>query len=148
MRPTVGGRTQLRFFHKRHIAQTPTVAMKVETGTMRVSIPEATAFDLVRYPLAAAGIGNIVTVFAELAEKIDPGRLVKTAASEPELAAVQRAGLLLELAGAGACTAGLADWVASQKPRTILLRPDRGAAGASKNQLWRVLVNERIEAEG
>jgi hypothetical protein len=52
LRPAIAGRTQLRFFHKRHQAQTPTVAMKVETGTMLLSSPEATAFDLVRYPLA------------------------------------------------------------------------------------------------
>jgi predicted transcriptional regulator of viral defense system len=72
LRPAIAGRTQLRFFHKRHQAQTPTVALKVETGTMLVSSPEATAFDLVRYALAAGGFGNIVSVFTELAEKSDP----------------------------------------------------------------------------
>jgi predicted transcriptional regulator of viral defense system len=147
LRPVVAGRVLLRFFHKKHIGRTQTVGMKVETGTMRVSSPEATAFDLVRYPLAAGGIGNTVTVLFELAEKIDPDRLLDAAESESELAAVQRVGLLLESAGAGDKTERLAEWLASKKPRTIRLRADRDAAGAPKNRRWCLLVNEQIEAE-
>ena len=147
LRPAIAGRTQLRFFYKRHQAQTATVALKVETGTMLVSSPEATAFDLVRYPLAAGGLGNIVTVFAELAEKIDPGRLVIAAEAEAELAAVQRSGLLLELAGAGDKVDQLATWIASRRPRTIPLRADRVAKGAPRSQRWGLLLNESIEVE-
>lgn len=147
LRPAFAGRTQLRFFHKRHISRTPVTAIKVETGTMQVSTPEATVLDLVRYPLAAGGLGNIVTVLAEIAEKIDPDRLMETAKMETELAVVQRAGLLLELAGAGDRTTQLAGWVASRKPRTIALRADRDAKGAPKDRRWRVLLNERAEAE-
>lgn len=147
LRPAVAGRTQLRFFVKKTAAQTPTVSMKVETGTMRVSTPEATAFDLVRYPLAVGGLGNIVTVFADLAEKIDPERLVRVAAEEPEIAAVQRAGLLLDSAGAGDMVRPLSEWLAERKPRTVALRADSNVTGAEKNQRWRVLVNERIQAD-
>jgi len=147
LRPTIAGRTQLRFFYKRHQAQTSTVSLKVETGAMLVSSPEATAFDLVRYPLAAGGFGNIVSVLAELAEKIDPERLLKAAETEAELAAVQRCGLLLELAGARDKVDLVANWIADRKPRTIPLRADREAQGTVKNQRWRVLLNERIEVE-
>jgi predicted transcriptional regulator of viral defense system len=147
LRPAIVGRTQLRFFHKRRQAQTPTIAMKVETGTMLVSSPEATAFDLVRYPLAAGGLGNIVTVLAVLAEKIDQERLVEAAESEAELAAVQRVGLLLEFAGAGDRVERLAEWIANRKPRTIPLRPDRDFSNAPKNQRWWLLVNEALEVE-
>lgn len=147
LRPAIAARTQLRFFYKRHLAQTPTVAVKVETGTMLVSSPEATALDLVRYPLAAGGFGNIVSVLAELAEKIDPERLLRAAETEAELAAVQRCGLLLELAGAGDKVDQLANWLADRKPRTILLRADRAAQGAVRSQRWRLLLNENIEVE-
>jgi hypothetical protein len=37
---------------------------------MRVSTPEATALDLVRYVTAAGHIGNVATVLAELSEKL------------------------------------------------------------------------------
>jgi predicted transcriptional regulator of viral defense system len=147
LRPVASGRMQLRFFVKKSIAQTPTVGMKVETGTMQVSTPEATVFDLVRYPLAVGGLGNIVTVFADLAEKIDPERLVRVAAEEPEIAAIQRAGLLLESVGAGDAVRSLSEWLAERKPRTVALRADRNVTGAAKNQRWRVLVNERIQVD-
>jgi len=147
LRPAIGGRTHLHFFYKRRQAQTPTIAMKVETGEMLVSTPEATAFDLVRYPLAAGGLGNIITVLAELAEKMDPQRLVEAAETEAELAAVQRVGLLLECGGASDKVERLAEWITNQKPRTILLRPDRDAARATKNDRWRLLVNEDLEVD-
>jgi hypothetical protein len=114
---------------------------------MLVSSPEATAFDLVRYPIAAGGLGNIVSVLAELAEKIDPERLLKAAEAEAELAAVQRLGLLLELAGGGDKLDPLANWIANLKPRTIPLRADRDGKGAAKSQRWRLLLNENIEVE-
>jgi hypothetical protein len=147
LRPAIAGRTQIRFFYKRSQAQTPRISLKVETGTMLVSSPEATVFDLVRYSLASGGLGNIVTVLAELAEKIDPTLLLKAAEAEAELAAVQRGGLLLELAGAGEKVDELASWIADRKPRTIRLRADRADKGAPKSQRWRLLLNEHIEVE-
>lgn len=146
-RPVHVGRVLLRFFYKKNTAQTPRVGVKVETGTMQVSSPEATVFDLVRYPLGAGGLGNIVTVLAELAERIDPERLVEATESGAELAVAQRVGLLLESVGAENKTEPLAEWVASRKPRTVSLRPDRDAAGAPQNRRWHVLVNDAIELE-
>jgi predicted transcriptional regulator of viral defense system len=147
LRPAVVGRTLLRFFYKKLIARTPTVGMKVETGTMRVSSPEATAFDLVRYPLAAGGLGNILTVLAELAERVDGDLLLRAAELTSELAVVQRAGLLLDAAGAGSRVDPLANWIANRKPRSVPLRADREIRGSPRNRRWRVLVNEPIEVE-
>ncbi len=39
---------------------------------MRVSTPEATALDLVRFVTAAGHIGNVATVLAELSEELTP----------------------------------------------------------------------------
>ncbi len=65
---------------------------------MVVSTAEATAVDMVLHPQAAGGIGNIVNVFSELAERLDPDRLVEAVAMESDVAAAQRVGLLLERA--------------------------------------------------
>ena len=43
------GRGRIRFFVKKRLTETPTTDVQTETGTMRVSTPEATAFNLVRY---------------------------------------------------------------------------------------------------
>jgi len=147
LRPTIGGKSRIRFLYKKRAALSPTVRLKTETGSMVVSTAEATAVDMVLYPQAAGRIGNIVTVFSELAERLDPGRLVEAVVMESDVAAAQRVGLLLERAGAADKTGPLAVWVAAQRPRTIPLRADRDTAGAPKDPRWRVLVNEKIEVD-
>lgn len=96
LRPVSVGRTRIRFFLKWRFAQTPTAKVKTETGAMRVSTPEATALDLVRYVGSAGQLGNVATVLSELSEKINSERLVEAARAEVELSVVQRLGFLLE----------------------------------------------------
>ncbi len=115
---------------------------------MWASTPEATAVDLVRYSENAGGWNNIAEVIADLAEKIDPGRLAEAARIENDLAAAQRVGFLLEHAGAADKTGPLAAWIEAERPRTAALRADRETAGAPKDPRWRLLVNEEIEAAG
>lgn len=147
LRPAVAGRARLRFFRKRHIERTPTMEMKTETGAMRVSTPEATALDLLRYLEGAGHIGNVATALAELAEKIDGQRLVEVAKLEGELANAQRLGYILDQVGAGETAAALGSFVAKHRPRFVALRSDRSARRAVKDPRWRVLVNESVEAE-
>ena len=57
----------------------PRHSLQTETGTMVVSTPEATALDVVRFPRAAGQWNNIATVLVELAENMDPERLIRAA---------------------------------------------------------------------
>ena len=147
LRPVVAGRSRIRFYQKRHLERTPTMEMKTETGTMKVSTPEATALDLFRYLEAAGHLGNVATVLAELAERLDPRRLAEVTETQGELVTAQRLGYLLEQVGAGEVAAGLVEWVAAERPRFVALRPGHPSRSASKDARWRVLVNERLEAE-
>jgi len=63
---------------------------------MRVSTPEATALDLVRYVGHAGQLGNVASVLSELSERIDPVRLVEAARAEVELSIVQRLGFFAQ----------------------------------------------------
>ena len=49
LRPVVVGRNRIRFFLKKDLARTPVELVKTTSGRMRVSTPEATALDLVRF---------------------------------------------------------------------------------------------------
>lgn len=147
LRPAVAGRARLRFFRKRHIERVPTMVIKTETGTMRVSTPEATALDLLRYLEGAGHLGNVATVLAELAEKMKGPRLVEVAKLDGEIASTQRLGHLLDQVGAGELGAPLAAWVSEQRPRFVPLRSDRSTRRAAKDARWHVLVNEKVEAE-
>jgi predicted transcriptional regulator of viral defense system len=147
LRPAVAGRSRIRFLRKRHIERTPTMAVQTETGAMKVSTPEATALDLIRYLQAAGHLGNVATVLAELTERLDARRLTDVAKAEGELSSAQRLGYLLEHIGAGEVAAELGEWVAAERPRFVALRPGYPSRRAPKDARWRVLVNERVEAE-
>ncbi len=146
LRPVRAGRMRLRFFKKRHLEKTPALDVKTETGSMRVSTPEATALDLLRYVESAGGLGNVATILAELAEAIDGGRLVD-AAHDEELSVVQRLGFLLELVGAREVANPLGRWIAERRPRSVLLRPSGGSRSAPKSSPWQVIVNETVEPD-
>ena len=96
MRPSLGGRYRIRFFLKSQLETTPVSDVKTSTGTMRVSTPEATALDIVRYSKRIGGLGHAATVLAELSERLDPKALLSLAEKEPSLSIVQRLGYLLE----------------------------------------------------
>ena len=146
-RPVAAGRGRIRFFRKQGIAATPTVDVKTETGFMRVSTPEATALDLLRYLHGVGQLGQAATILAELAAGMDAVRTAEAARLEGDLPNAQRLGHLLDAVGAGEVGTVLAEWVAQQHPRFVALRPDRPSVGAAKDGRWRVLVNEEVEVE-
>ncbi|HVE87152.1 MAG TPA: type IV toxin-antitoxin system AbiEi family antitoxin [Myxococcales bacterium] len=147
LRPTRAGRARIRFFTKRHLERTPAIQVKTETGFMRVSTPEATAIDLVRYARSAGHLANVATVLGELAEKLDPGRLVEAARADVELSHVQRLGHLLDLVGAASIGEPLAAWLEAQRPRVIALRPGRALKTAARDSRWHVAINEQVEVD-
>lgn len=141
------GRARIHYFIRRELAGVPTIAVKTPTGTMRVSTPEATAFDLVRYADRIGNLNQVATVLAELAEKLEPRRLVELAGGEVELSVTQRLGYLLEHVDAADVASPLAAWLERRGPRPVPLLPARDLAGATRNARWQVLVNEHIEID-
>lgn len=147
MRPVKAGRGLIRFFTKRRLERTPTQSVKTETGSMRVSTPEATALDLVRYVGQAGQLNNVATVLRDLSERLDAERLVEAARADIELSYAQRLGFLLDRIGETHRADALARWVREQRPRVVALRPDRPSHGAAKDVRWSVLVNETVEPD-
>ena len=107
---------------------------------MRVSTPETTAYDLVRFAPAAGHLSNVATVLGELAEKLEPAALVALAPSYlvPE---VQRLGYLLDLLGEHDLAAHLAAWLETRRYRAILLAPGQPIGAAPLDPRWRVVSN-------
>ena len=145
-RPLLVGRVRIEFHRNRNLRRVPVQREKTETGSMRVSTPEATALDLVRYVEASGFLDNVATVLIELAERIDPDRLAKTAArgQHPD---AQRLGYLLERIGLEEVARPLAKLVASWRRRPVLLRPGKRAGGLQHDPRWYVVPNEEVTAE-
>ena len=147
LRPAIAGRARIRFFQKADLEHTSTADMKTETGTMRVATPEATSLDLFRYLKGAGHLGHVATVLAELAERMEPQRLVEAARVEGQISNAQRLGHVLDQIGATELAGALADWIAERRPRYVALRVDRSLRRATRDSRFRVLVNEKVEAE-
>ncbi|MBK8229321.1 MAG: hypothetical protein IT349_02265 [Candidatus Eisenbacteria bacterium] len=141
------GRARIRFFRKLRVEKTPSTDVKTETGTMRVATPEATALDLFRYVKGSGRLGHIATVLAELAEKMEAKRLLAAAIVEGDQTKAQRLGHVLDAVGESSVTPLLASWIAETQPPFTPLRPDRPSRLAARDDRWRVLVNESVEAE-
>jgi predicted transcriptional regulator of viral defense system len=83
MRPAEAGRVRIDF-HVSHGAETaPVVQVQTDTGYMRVSTPDVTAFDLVRFVAVAGGLSNVATVLADLPESLQADALRVLGTSRP-----------------------------------------------------------------
>ena len=93
------GRLRVRFFVKRGIEQTPTQPLANAFAPTRVSTPEATAFDLVRYASRIGGIGRAVETLTPLLPLMGGSELKRMLDAENEPATAQRLGYIIEPAG-------------------------------------------------
>ena len=147
VRLLVLARQRLHFIVRTHLNSTPFVPVRTPTGNIRVSTPEATAIDLVRFNKWAGGFGNAGTIIGELVDKMTSGALISTAEQMGELTAAQRLGYLLDLLGARALGDSLADWIALKRPRFMPLSPGVSMRHAPRDERWRLFVNDTLEVE-
>lgn len=140
------GRVRIEFVARRNVAAIPTVQMNTLRGVLRVSTPEATAFDLVGYPGHAGGLSNVATVLSELAEKIDANKLLTETERSP-LPWTQRLGYLLERVEAANLAAPLFEHVSAHAKEYAPLRSRKPVMRASRDSRWRLYVNEEVEPD-
>ena len=95
MRPNGLG---IGFFRSR-FADVPLTEVKVQSGHIPTSTPEATPLDLMRYGRRIGGLEGVFMVLQELAEVIEAGNLKEAAKSDRKIAYAQRLGFLLDKAG-------------------------------------------------
>lgn len=148
LREVVVGRVRIRFTKRVGLDRVPTMAMKTPTGMMKVSTPEATALDLVRFFKAAGHLDNVATVLGELGESLDGSRLLEVAkGTGVEMEVVQRLGFLLDLVERREVAKPLAAWVAARRPSVAKLLPGRASADAPVSRRWRILINAKVEPD-
>ncbi|MBI3016004.1 MAG: type IV toxin-antitoxin system AbiEi family antitoxin [Candidatus Tectomicrobia bacterium] len=147
IRPIRVGNVRIRFFGKGPFDCSETVEVKTPTGFQKVSTPETTAWDLVRYPRAAGGLGNVVTVLSELEEHLDVAKLRKTVRRHDDLLVAQRLGYLLDQLSRRDLTRGLADWVQKEDAPLRPLDPALPVARGSESRKWHLVINAELEPE-
>lgn len=149
------GRSWITFYFRRDIddVRGGIVERKTDTGLMKISSPELTALDLLRYIHVAGGIDAVATVIAELGESLDGAKLGDLA-QHFESAPVQRLGYLLDHLGHGNKTEALHNVLFDKRPPpwTALEPEKRGTKHvnlkpAERNEQWRVHIRRNPEID-
>jgi predicted transcriptional regulator of viral defense system len=152
--PIEAGRSVLKFFFRKAIGDVADGIdeHKTDTGRMKVSSPELTALDLLRYPTAGVGLDNIATVLTDLGERLDVSRLSRLAKAF-ERTTTQRLGYLLDHLGYGAHAEPLAASLPRERLAWIELDPAEAADAdfapepIERCQRWRVIVRRAPEVD-
>lgn len=137
----------IRFFFKTNFSATPVIQVKVQTGYIAISSPEATALDLIRYARSIGGLDRVITVLQELGESMDAGKLMDAVKVEGNLVCAQRLGWLMEKAGYGELVGDLAQSIAEKNPSFTKLDPSLPADEAQKDSRWRLMINADVESD-
>ena len=150
------GRSPIAFYYRKNMAEVAKEGIqehKTDTGSMKISGPELTALDLVRYPRAAAGLDHIVTVLADLGGRLDANKLAALSASF-ERAVLQRMGYLLTLAGHGQKAYGVNERLMQQPPLpwvelepALASDPDFAPDPIERDPRWNVIVRRIPEPD-
>lgn len=147
------GRSIISFVYRKDMASIAGALIdhKTDTGRMKISSPELTALDLLRYPHVAGTIDSIATVLSDLGPKLRPEALAKLAPAF-ERAVTQRLGYLLDYVRQPKSAIALHNHLQKSKPLPwVELEPRRGrkkfAGPLERNQRWNVIIRRRPELD-
>ena len=143
----LGQRTHIMFYFNKRLLRTPIQQLKTDRGPLNISIPEATAFDLIRYVHQSGNLNHVATLLNELAEHISPSILIETA-KQFSIVYAQRLGYLFEYLGHDKLQSALWSYIQERKLASCpLLGGGKSLGHAQKNDKWHLIINEKIESD-
>lgn len=147
IRTVSAGRLEIHFFASKFMPAAACVDVKTLTGSMRVSTPETTAVDLVRFAKSAGQLNHVATVLSELASLCEPKKLLAAAKRVDDHPNMQRLGYILDRVRRKRITNPLQEWLMRQDPNVVPLWSGRPVEGAGRSRRWRLMVNGSIEVD-
>ena len=140
------GRDEIHFYSWKHFNEAEIRQIKTPAGYIRVSTPESTSLDLVRFMYACGGPGNVITVISELGENLDLQRLgeVITTETSPVL---QRLGFLFERTGLTAFARIIEEVLDTRNYRRVHLLPGSKVSSEEYSHRWQILAEAGLESE-
>jgi len=147
VRPIAAGRTKIQFFASKYLSRAAAKEIKTPAGVMRVSMPETTVVDLVRFAKAAGHLDHVAALIAELSPSLDPKRLIVAVRAVDDIPNAQRLGYILDRVRQRAISDALHAWVERRVERMQPLRTGRPVSGAKEDRRWRLIINSPLEVE-
>jgi len=146
------GRSIIAFIYRKDMARIAQgiVDQKTDTGHMKISSPELTALDLLRYAHVAGTIDSIATVLSELGPKLRAAQLLNLAPAF-ERSVIQRLGYLLDFVEQTDSANALRNHVQKARPLPwVELEPRRrgkSKPAIERNARWNVFVRRKPELD-
>jgi len=138
----------LNFLVKNKLPVNGIVQKKTDTGSIKVSGPELTAYDLVYYLERTGGIVRCLSVLQELADTLDKYNLVSLASEKSAMAPWQRLGYILEFVfNKTEAADALFDQLSARIHYRFPLDPGKEKLGFASANRWKIIQNRIIEAE-
>lgn len=150
------GRSTIAFYFRKNM-QAVTEGIedhKTDAGYVKISGPELTALDLLRYPQASGGMDHIATVLTDLGGKLDPAKLGFLATGF-EKSSLQRLGFLLDYLGHDVAarhilrvlenTSRLTWTELAPQPHDV--DPDLIPPITERDRRWRIVVRRPLELD-
>ena len=149
LRPIALPRTNIQFATKTKFGTVGIEQKQTETGYMKVSSPELTALDLVRYFKICGHLSHVATVLDELQYSMTAERLSELLVSElPEDAVLQRLGYLLELIEAEeSLILSIEKHLQKQTIFPVALVPGKLTQGCETSSRWKIRINTIVESD-
>ena len=147
VRPVAAGRVRIQFFASKYLAAAAVSDMKTPTGSMRVSTPETTVVDLVRFAKAAGHLDHVAGVIGELAPALNAKRLLAALGVVNDIPNAQRLGYLFDQVRQRKLSDPVHAWIERRIQRPQPLRPGQSIEGARENRRWHLLLNSPVEVE-
>ena len=140
------GRQRLRFFVKSSCAASLMQEAPRAFAPMKVSTPETTVFDLVRYAPRIGGISRVAETISPMLHLLQPSRIKSVLEVEGEVSTIQRLGFLFDKLR-DAKLASAAEGYLPQRRAWIPLAAGAGReVDAERDHRWRVVENAVISS--
>lgn len=141
------GKTRIRFLRYAQVGRAKTQPLKSFTGTFPISTSEYTALDLVRFQKRIGGLDAVMTVLAELGNKLAVPALRQAIRREPVVAHVQRLGWLLEQTRFPILAKEVAALIDRRNPSVASLNGAIRSRKGPVDRKWRLILNDQPEGE-
>lgn len=139
---------KINFVIKSKIDNAFLIDKKTETGYLKVSGPELTAIDLLKYENRIGGINRCFTILNELHEVMKPQILKQVIQKDAPVRVMQRLGYLLDtIMPENKLSKVIFDVLQNIDYKTIPLKAGMTKYGYPENVKWKIIVNIILESD-
>lgn len=138
----------IRFFTTAAWSNKNIIEKKSDAGIFKISSPVLTAVDLIHHQTKLGGLNRMLAIIEELSEEINEKDLVELLTWYPHKSTLQRLGFILELVEADEKLIEiLSKYLKKDNYYPVLLSPRSSEKPGAVNNIWKVVVNIKLESD-